>query len=109
MLSEKLLYFRKRSGLNQTSLADMIGITKQTISNWERGNSRPTHDQLMKLADIFSVSTDELLDRQPNDIFSDWPDVIDILRSKKPTDEEQKRIAVILKLIMQGSDANAER
>ena len=34
-LSEKILYSRKRAGLSQEALADMVGVSRQAVSKWE--------------------------------------------------------------------------
>ncbi len=53
---------RKEKDLTQEQLADCLGITAQAISQWECGKSAPDISQLPMLADIFEVSTDELLE-----------------------------------------------
>jgi len=40
-----------------------LGVTKQCVSNWENNNIQPSVDMLVKIADIFSVTTDYLLGR----------------------------------------------
>ncbi len=40
-----------------------MGVTKQCVSNWENNNIQPSVDMLVKIADIFSVTTDYLLGR----------------------------------------------
>ena len=66
MFAEKLKENRLRLNLTQEMLADMLSVTKATVSKWETSQSYPDLDTLPKLADIFSVSTDELLDYHPD-------------------------------------------
>ena len=40
-LGNKILEYRKRNGLSQEQLADKINVTRQTISNWELGETQP--------------------------------------------------------------------
>lgn len=54
---------RKKLGLTQDALAGKLGVTFQAVSKWENGQSCPDIDLLPKLADIFSVSIDELFGR----------------------------------------------
>ena len=62
MQFEKNLFFlRKRKNLSQEELAFAIGVTRQTIYTWEAGLNYPNIIMLKKLADVLSVSTDELL------------------------------------------------
>ena len=60
-LGERLLAYRNRVGLSQEKLAEKIGVTRQTVSKWEKGLSVPDADLLVKLADILEVSVAELL------------------------------------------------
>lgn len=64
-LGEKIFEFRKKMGLSQEKLAEKIDVTRQTISNWELGETQPNPDQLKSLSKELNVSVDELLD---NDI-----------------------------------------
>ncbi len=59
--SENVKRFRKERDLTQEALADFLGVSFQTISKWERGESYPDIELLPTIADFFSVSTDDLL------------------------------------------------
>lgn len=59
--SENIKRFRKERDLTQEALADYLGVSFQTISKWERGESYPDIAFLPVIADFFSVSTDTLL------------------------------------------------
>ena len=61
MLNERIRALRITKGINQIQLANKLGVTKQSISNWENDNILPSVDMLVKLATFFSVSTDYLL------------------------------------------------
>ncbi len=58
---EKLYKLRKRMGLSQNQLAQMLGLSGKTVSKWENGGGMPQIDALQKLTQIFGVSADELL------------------------------------------------
>ena len=60
-LSEKIYQHRKKLGLSQEELATKLGVTRQAISKWELGDSLPDLDMIVKLAQLFKVSTDYLL------------------------------------------------
>ena len=47
--------------MSQVELAHRLGVTKQSVSNWENDNIQPSIEMLMRLAAVFSVSTDYLL------------------------------------------------
>ncbi|MFA5537245.1 MAG: helix-turn-helix transcriptional regulator [Bacillota bacterium] len=60
-LAEKIQQLRKRNNLSQEQLADKLGISRQSISKWESGQSVPEVDKIIQLSDIFGVTTDYLL------------------------------------------------
>ena len=66
-LGEKILKLRKKNGLSQEQLGEKINVTRQTISNWELGETSPNPEQLKLISKELNVSIDELLD---NDIKS---------------------------------------
>lgn len=60
MIQDKLLALRKRSSMSQQEVADTVGVTRQTISNWELGQGSPTLDKAAELARLYGVSLDDL-------------------------------------------------
>lgn len=62
-LSNNIRYFRKRLGLNQIAFADLIGAKRNTISDYERGRSNPSIDLIRKMAELFKVSLDDLIEK----------------------------------------------
>lgn len=63
MLDKRIRQLRLERGINQKELGDAVGVSKQSVSNWENGNIMPSIDLLIRLADFFGVSTDHLLGR----------------------------------------------
>ncbi len=61
-LSEKIRLLRMKKGLSQEELAEQIGVSRQSVSKWESGQTSPEISKLMKMANVFEISTDELLD-----------------------------------------------
>lgn len=61
MLHQQIRALRKAKGMSQVELAKRLGVTKQSVSNWENDNIQPSVEMVVKLAGIFSVSTDYLL------------------------------------------------
>ena len=57
----KVYELRKSIGMQQKELAAAIGVTQQTISEWEHGKKDPSGERLDKLAELFGVSRNELL------------------------------------------------
>ena len=58
ILSERIHELRMRQGYTQVSLAKKLGVSKQAVSNWENGNIQPSIDMLIRIADLFSVTTE---------------------------------------------------
>ena len=61
MLGANIAAYRKRQGLTQAGLAEKLNYSDKAVSKWERGESIPDVLTLMQLAELFSVSIDELL------------------------------------------------
>lgn len=60
-LANRLYEYRKQSGLSQEELAEKLGISRQSVSKWERAESCPDTDNLIELAKIYNVSLDALV------------------------------------------------
>lgn len=60
-LAEKILKLRTARGLSQGDLAEVLEVSRQSVSKWETGQSVPDLDKIIKLADLFGVTTDYLL------------------------------------------------
>lgn len=61
MLGETLYTLRRKQGLSQEQLAEIVGVSRQTISKWEGNQSTPDLEKLVALADCFGVSLDTLV------------------------------------------------
>ena len=59
-IGQKILNLRKSANLSQEQLAEKMGVTRQTISNWELNESSPDLKQGIELSKIFNVSLDDL-------------------------------------------------
>lgn len=57
----RLAELRRQHNLTQNDIADRLNISAQAVSKWENDLTSPDIDTLLKLADIFNISTDELL------------------------------------------------
>lgn len=61
ILAEKIIKLRKQKGWSQEDLALHMGVSRQSVSKWESMSSLPDLDKVIKLSDLFGVSTDYLL------------------------------------------------
>lgn len=64
MLGNNIKKLRLANKMNQVEFAKKLSVTKQTVSNWENNNIQPSVEMLMKVADVFNVTTDYLLGRE---------------------------------------------
>jgi transcriptional regulator with XRE-family HTH domain len=64
---EKLLSLRQRARMSQDALAEKLNVSRQAVSKWERDEAMPETDNVIRIAQIFTVYTDYLLlsDPQP--------------------------------------------
>ena len=67
MLKDNLVALRKINGYSQDELADKIGITRQTLSKYETGESLPDIEKCKLMADIFGVTVDALISYDNSD------------------------------------------
>lgn len=61
ILSNKITYCRKKTGMSQEELGEVIGVSRQAISKWETGEATPEVSKLLLLSKTFGVTTDWLL------------------------------------------------
>lgn len=60
-LAEKIQALRTARGLSQGDLAEHLEVSRQSVSKWETGQATPDLDKIIKLADLFGVTVDELV------------------------------------------------
>lgn len=60
-IASRLAELRQMQGLSQEALAERLGVSRQAVSKWERGESSPDTDNLIALASLYNISLDALL------------------------------------------------
>ncbi|MBE6563885.1 MAG: helix-turn-helix transcriptional regulator [Ruminococcaceae bacterium] len=60
-LGQRIYQYRKEKNLSQEQLADLLDVSRQSISKWETDASVPELEKLLRMSDIFAVSLDELI------------------------------------------------
>ncbi|MBO4325090.1 MAG: helix-turn-helix transcriptional regulator [Lachnospiraceae bacterium] len=70
ILADKIINERKRNGWSQEDLAEQLSVSRQSISKWESAQAIPDIQKIIKMADLFGVSTDYLLkdEMEPADL-----------------------------------------
>ena len=71
IMFNNLKLYRVKAGLTQESIAEKIGVSRQAVAKWERGESAPDIDCCIALADVFGISVDMLIRDMQNEIKSD--------------------------------------
>ncbi|MFW6224859.1 MAG: helix-turn-helix domain-containing protein [Bacteroidota bacterium] len=60
-IAKKIRSLRIKHGLSQEELAGKIGVSRQAVSKWERGESSPDTDNLLALTKVYDLTMDEML------------------------------------------------
>lgn len=84
-LGKSLFNARKKSGLSQEEVAEKLGVSRQTISKWETDETLPDIRQSKKLAVLYHLTLDELIDFD-----ADVKEIEDMI--EKTSEETQKKI-----------------
>lgn len=63
-IGEKIIELRKKDNLTQEKLAEKIGVSRQTLSNWENNITSPDLNQAKNIVKIFKISLDDLIDNK---------------------------------------------
>lgn len=118
-IGTKIKNARNESGLTQEQAAEALGVSRQTVSNWENEKSYPDIISVIKMSDLYSVSLDHLLkeEKPMNESYINYlEESTNVVKSK---DKQSKIIMIIATLviwaialivfwcIMDGSDAMA--
>lgn len=61
MVGKNIKKAREAKGLSQEQLAERLNVTRQAVSNWERGKSEPDIETLQRLSDVLEISVEELI------------------------------------------------
>ncbi len=70
IFSDKLIQLRKKSGWSQEELAEQLGVSRQSVSKWEGAQSFPDIEKIVKMSQLFGVSTDYLLKEEEEEELS---------------------------------------
>ena len=57
IFADKLILLRKKAGWSQEELAEQMNVTRQSVSKWEGAQSVPDLDKMIRLSELFGVST----------------------------------------------------
>lgn len=84
---EYLKKLRTEKGLSQDALGEVLGISRQSVSKWEQGNSTPDIDNIGKLAEFYGVSIDSLVKGESDE---------EVKVSENTDDEEKEKVLELI-------------
>ena len=90
-LSNRLTALRRERGYSQEGLAAALGVSRQAVSKWERGESSPDTDNLIALAQLYQISLDELLLHAPDGAAEVEPAGAAGKREEEPAGESERQ------------------
>lgn len=64
IFGDNIKRLRKNKGLKQREIAELLGVKRNTYSDWENAKTEPSFENLVKLADLLDVSLDWLFGRE---------------------------------------------
>ena len=70
-LPQKIRTLRKKKGMSQLEMAEALNVSRQAISGWEAGTSKPSIENLKYLSDFYDVSLDWLCSEDDTDDITD--------------------------------------
>jgi len=93
----RIKLLRKSRGFSQVRMADILGVTRSAVSMWEIDQSQPDGEMLVRIANLFGVSTDYLLGRDaqtekpavPDELMDDERKLLDLFRLLNPEGREK--------------------
>lgn len=98
---------RKESGMTQLELADKIGVTDKAVSKWERDISCPDINSIPKLAEIFGISVDALMQSKAETQSSEKKDIAQLVPLIMKAVALAMGVAVVVLSILRKSDVNS--
>ena len=90
-ISNRLAALRRERGYSQEGLAAALGVSRQAVSKWERGESSPDTDNLIALAQLYQISLDELLLHAPDGAAEREPASAAGKREEEPVGESERQ------------------
>jgi len=110
LMGQRIKEERKRKNMSQDELADILGMKRTNVSNYESGRTIPPGDVLKRLAEIFGVESDYILGASNirRDVYFEAGSVAE---NRNPyyviTEKDEKDIAKQLEAMMENLDSNA--
>ncbi len=102
-IGQRLFNLRKKLNYTQEDLAELMAVSRQTISNWELDKNLPDTEKLFALAELYNVSLDELVygKKTADDIKSDTEGITSVSEecTEAPFDEKSERFVIAAQIV----------
>ena len=100
-LGDNIQKFRRRLNMSQEKLAEKCDVSRQAVTKWETSESTPSLDNIILLADLFGITTDELLGRVEKNSYSRLMDLVkEFAVEDIPHDEEDDISAIVARYLL---------
>lgn len=92
-LIDRIIRIVKDNGMSGTKFGEIIGLSKSPLTDWKNGKSKPTLDQIIKICEYFSVSSDEILfgDKEKAHLSAEERSLLD---GFKKLDKQEQQIVI---------------
>ena len=60
-LGERIYMLRTKKNLSQGDLAELLNVSRQSVSKWENNSAVPDLDKIVRLSEVFGITVDELV------------------------------------------------
>ena len=98
--ADNLKKIRKRKNISQEELADLVGVSRQSVSKWETSEAYPEMNNILELCKIFKCNINDLVNDQMVDLDSLDEEVkMSIVKLKKEKQKQMKGISKVLSLV----------
>lgn len=87
VFGERIRYYRKKAGVLQPALAAQIGVSKNTVSNWEAGRARPDLDNIVQMCRVLNITPSQLFG-SAGDLSTHERETISLYRSLNGANKE---------------------
>ncbi|WP_125570696.1 helix-turn-helix transcriptional regulator [Lacticaseibacillus songhuajiangensis] len=82
IIGEQLRKARTDAGMSQEQLAEIMAVSRQTVSNWENSRSYPDIERVMRMADLYHLSLDKML-RGDEQMIQSWLNAANLAKTGK--------------------------
>lgn len=108
-LSKQLSRYRKEAKMTQEELAEKCDVTRQAVAKWENGESTPSIEKLITLAEIYDTSLDELVGRVENNSYSKLMKFVkNFITDDIPKNEDDEISAIVARYLLFARSVNLD-